>query len=122
MKNAISLTHLEYESSSERTPEYLHWHRTFKREFSKFLTQHGALNIKIAKPNHFDMHGFFTRGSQHWYFSIGDLRGFKDNMLIRTVRDDRDFTGGPNQYASLKSEEAFETGFARIVILPILPH
>ena len=33
----IYLLNCEFESSSQRTPEYLKAHRTFKREFSKIL-------------------------------------------------------------------------------------
>jgi len=58
MQNAIALTNEYFESSCGKTPQYTTWHRTFKREFSKFLTSSGATNIQIGKPNHFDMSGF----------------------------------------------------------------
>ena len=105
MKKAIKATQAEFESSSGKTPEYLAWHRLFKREFSAFLKSKGASNIEIGKPNHFDMSGFFTLGNTIWYFSISDLRGFKDNMLIRTAKHYKDYTGGMNQYAPLNQGE-----------------
>lgn len=115
MKKAINLTGQEFESSSGRTPQYLTWHRTFKREFTKFLQARGVTEIAIGKPNHFDMSGFFKApNGQLWYFSIGDLRGFKENMLIRTAKHNRDFTGGMNQYATLRSEQEFTDQFDRI--------
>jgi len=115
MKKAIKSTQQEFESSSGRTPEYLAWHRLFKREFSKFLTEYGATDIQIGKPNHFNMSGFFTVNGQAWYFSISDIRWSKDKMLIRTAKSYKDYTGGMNQYASLCSEEAFTDAFKRIV-------
>jgi hypothetical protein len=115
MKKALAATMAEFESSSAKTPEYLVWHRLFKREFTKFLGERGATNIKIGKPNHFDMSGFFTMGLQVWYFSIGDLRGFKDSMLIRTAKDYHDFRGGMNQYIPLTSVETFAKYFQSIV-------
>lgn len=116
MKKAIGLTLQEFESSSGRTPEYLAWHRTFKREFTKFLEARGCTEIAIGKPNHFDMSGFFrNKNGQLWYFSISDLRGFKDKMLIRTAKHNRDFTGGMNQYASLHTVERFTDNFDRIM-------
>lgn len=118
MKKAIQATQAEFESSSARTPEYLAWHRLFKREFTKFLESKGMTGIDISKPNHFDMSGFFKDGSkdQIWYFSISDLRGFKETMLIRTAAHYKDYTGGMNQYAALNGDEAkFIEGFERVM-------
>lgn len=114
MKKAIKATQAEFESSSGRTPEYLAWHRLFKREFTKFLESKGMTGIDIGKPNHFDMSGFFKDGGkdQIWYFAIGDLRGFKDRMLIRTAQHYKDYTGGKNEYIPLDGTEAdFVAGF-----------
>lgn len=106
MKKAIKATQADFESSSSHTPEYLSWHRLFKREFSAFLTGKGASNIVVGKPNHFDMSGFFTLGNTIWYFSISDLRGFKDTMLLRTAKHYKDYSGGRNQYVCLKHDES----------------
>lgn len=116
MKQALQLTGQYFESSSGRTPEYLQWFRCFKREFTKFLTEQGASKVSIGKPNHFDMSGFFTINHQCWYFSISDLRWSKDSMLIRTAKDERDFTGGPNQYISLDNLSDFIRNFKGIVL------
>jgi hypothetical protein len=115
MKKAIEATQAEFESSSSKTPEYLAWHKLFKKEFTKFLTNKGASNIVIGKPNHFDMSGFFTLGNTIWYFSISDLRGFKDTMLIRTAKHYQDYTGGTNQYLPLSTVERFEINFDKII-------
>lgn len=101
MNKAIRATQAHFESASNRTPEYLSWHRLFKREFTKFLVSRGATTIKIGKPNHFDMSGFFTLGNKIWYFSISDLRWSKESMLLRTARSYTDYTGGMNQYVSM---------------------
>jgi len=69
MEKAIQETKQEFISSSHRTKQYLAWHRLFKREFTKFLqTELGATRIKILRPNHFDMSGFFEVSGQVWYF------------------------------------------------------
>ena len=120
MKKAITATQKHFESSSNRTPEYLAWHRLFKREFTKFLQSRTATLIEIGKPNHFDMSGFFTIGNQAWYFRIEDVRWSKRHMLIRKAKDYKDYTGGTNHYASLEDESAFATGFARICLQNIL--
>ena len=116
MKRAIEATKQEFESASYRTPEYLAWHRLFKRELTAFLKSLGCQEVQFSKPNHFDASGFFrTPNGQAWYFSLGDLRGFKNDLLVRTAKDDRDFTGGMNQYVSLSSEATFATEMRRIL-------
>jgi len=116
MNKALAATAQYFESSSGQTPQYLAWYRLFRREFTKFLIAIGATQIQIGKPNHFDMSGFFTVGTQAWYFSISDLRGSKDKMLIRTVKSYKDYTGGLNQYVRLDNgERAFSEAFSRIV-------
>jgi hypothetical protein len=116
MLKALNATQSEFESSCSRTPEYLSWHRLFKREFTKFLTEHGATLVQIGKPNHFDMSGFFTWNGQAWYFSIGDLRGFKDTMLVRTAQHYKDYTGGQNHFVPLNmGTDHFDVEFRRVV-------
>jgi thiosulfate reductase cytochrome b subunit len=119
MKKALAATNTHFESSCSKTPQYVAWHRLFKREFTKFLTAKGATNIQIGKPNHFDMSGFFTLGNTIWYFSISDLRNFyagkAQPMLLRTAKHYKDYTGGMNQYVSMNNEEVFKIGFDRIV-------
>ena len=116
MKKALAATNVEFESSSNKTPEYLAWHRLFKKEFTNFLIGFSqATNIQISKPNHFDMSGFFTVDNQIWYFSIADIRRSKDNMLLRTAKSYKDYTGGTNNFISLKNELDFAFEFRKIV-------
>jgi hypothetical protein len=111
MKEALTATQKTFVTASNKTPEYLTWHSKFKRAFTKFLQSKGATRIEIGSPNHFDMSGFFTINNQAWYFRIEDLRWSKDKMLIRTARSYKDYTGGHNQYASLKGETEFARDF-----------
>ena len=115
MKKSFELIKQEFESSSMKTPQYLAFHRTFKREFTKLLQSLGAENVEVKKANHFDVFGFFTIANQIWYFSIGDLRWDKNTMLIRTAKNYVDYTGGSNQTVSLKDEKTFTTDLKYIV-------
>ena len=116
MKKTFKLHGEEFISSSQKTLQYKTYHRTFKREFTKALNSMGCQDIKIGKPNHFDVSGFFTApGGQMWYFSISDLRWSKDQMLIRTAKHDKDWTGGTNQFVSLASESDLLRGISRII-------
>lgn len=105
MKNALAETQKNFESSSSKTPEYLSWHRLFKREFTKFLGECGATKIQIGKPNHFDMSGFFTVNGRMWYFRIEDVRWSKGSMLVRIVQSYLDYHGGHNFDVSMNMGE-----------------
>ena len=86
----------DFESSSTRTPQYLEFHRVFKREFTQLLHPYISA-IEISKPNHFGVSGFFELPDKRiFYFSIGDLRWCKNSMLIRTATSFKDYTGGRN--------------------------
>ena len=84
----------------------------FKRGFKGYLQNYFKL-IQF-KPNlgHFFISGFFelenkeNGNKQTYYFSIEDLR-FNPTFLIRTAKDFKDFTGGTNNYLSLKDFEQF---------------
>lgn len=116
MKRAFELTQADFESSTGHTPQYMSWHRIFRREFTKFLQSLGCGNVVISRPNHFDMSGFFTsKTGQVFYFSIGDVRWLKDDMLVRTAKDYHDFTGGLNEYATLVDYKQFLREFSRII-------
>jgi len=116
MNKTFQALQKEFESSSSRTPEYLAFHRLFKREFTALLKSFSATEVTISKPNHFDVSGFFRdKTGQAWYFRLGDLRGFKDSLLIRTAKDFRDFTGGANQYLNLKDVDSFINGLQRMI-------
>ena len=98
----IYLLNCEFESSSQRTPQYLKAHRIFKREFKKILKPI-CKEIEISKPNHFDISGFFKLNDNRiYYFSIGDLRWDKI-FLIRIAKDFKDYTGGSNNFLSLEN-------------------
>ena len=117
MHAALLMTREHFESSCNRTPQYLSWHKYFEREFTKFLKERGCVEIQIGKPNHFDMSGFFKKGEQWWYFSIGDVRWYKDTMLIRTAKGPKDYTGGSNGEISLMGfGSEFAAEFDRRVI------
>lgn len=115
MKKSFDLIKEQFISSCTRTKQYLDFHRTFKREFKAYLKELGITEIEISKPNHFDISGFFKINNQIWYFSIDDLRWSKDNMLIRTAKDFKDYTGGTNQYVSLDNETIFKKQLLRII-------
>lgn len=108
MTKSLYLLGFEFESSCSRTPQYLEFHRVFKRELTKLLKPY-TKKIDISKPNHFDVTGFFQLNDDRiFYFSVGDLRWDKGSMLIRTAKGFQDYTGGSN--GSLNLDENFVEG------------
>lgn len=106
MKKSLQLLRIGFESSSTCTPEFLSFFRTFKSEITKELKLVGATDIKIYR-GHFDLHGFFKVGEQMYYLSFGDVRGSeyknRHEMLYRTAKHNKDWTGGGNQYIPLSN-------------------
>ena len=118
MEKALKATQQNFESSSQQTPEYRRWHHLFKRQLASFLLEYGITIFKPSKPNHFDFSAFFQTPNGQWYYvSISDVRGFKNDMLMRTADNEKDFQGGINCFVSLKSITDFRNDFESIVKL-----
>ena len=95
MPEAITLLKEDFESSATETKQFSCFARTFRREFHAVLKEIGCENLQISK-GHFDIYGFFTYKQQIYYFSISDVRWFKEHLMIRTATDYKDYTGGTN--------------------------
>lgn len=113
MKQSLILLKQGFESSSGKTPEFLAFFRTFKKEFTKELQFLGATNVQFSR-GHFYLSGFFTLGTQAWYFSLSDVRGMDyvlqhnpdscmAQLLYRSANDYKDYSGGANQYVRIES-------------------
>lgn len=93
----------DFESSSHKTPEFTSFARKFKNALKKELA---TINAEITAYNvgHFYVCGFFRIGEAKkcYYFSISDVRhDFGTQMMYRTAKDEKDYTGGSNQYVDI---------------------
>ena len=110
----IELLKQTFESSSCLTPQFSHFYKVFRRDFTDFLKGRGITKMTFNRM-HFEVSGFFEMpGGQIWYFNTGDVRWFKDSMLLRTAKGFDDFTGGSNNQVRYGSEEEFTEDFERI--------
>jgi hypothetical protein len=107
MENSIAQLRRGFMSSSVKTPQFKTFARTFKCEFKKELDK---INAKIEHYNvgHFYVSGFFRKYDKLYYFSLSDVRGLDPDsnscmsqLLYRTAKHLKDYTGGINQYVSL---------------------
>ena len=82
--------------------------KVFAKLFRKFIKENlppGAV-LKKFNVNHYYVSGFIERNNKYVYFSISDVRYFKnawaENILIRTAKNEEDYTGGSNRFTDLK--------------------
>ncbi|MCJ7770132.1 hypothetical protein MUP37_00995 [Candidatus Bathyarchaeota archaeon] len=73
------------------------------------ITTYGLVWAWGPKSNLFSLsssaRGFFTLlDDQIYYFNVGDVRWFKNRMLIRTAKHYEDYDGGSNGYVHLDKD------------------
>jgi len=108
MKQTVKLLEQGFESSSGKTPEFKHFARVFKKEFTTELKSIAATDI-VFSVGHFYISGFFTINGQPYYFSIPDVRGSEyrlPQLMYRTAEHYKDYTGGQNRYAKIRFDMA----------------
>jgi len=103
MKKSLALFRKGFRSNCSTTPEFKTFSQTFKRELKAELESNGATNVQF-NDGHFYLSGFYTVGTQTNYFSISDVRYFREEkILFRTTKDYKDYGGGTNRYAEIKT-------------------
>jgi hypothetical protein len=96
----------QFQSSSSTTQEF----KSFARDFNKYLVKELGTDYKVVdfSRGHFYVSGFIqNKQGQYIYFSTSDVRFFPnewyDNVLIRTAKDVKDYSGGANKRTTLKN-------------------
>lgn len=89
-----------FEQESTKTPEFLTFAKSFKSQIKKDLQQLGA-KLEVFSVGHFYLSGFFSKGGSCYYFSWhnGD-----SNLMYRTAKHTKDFSGGYNQWVKLSED------------------
>lgn len=96
-----------FRSSTSNTPVFNQFFDLFKKDFTKELMMLGAEDIEFTK-GHFYISGFFRLKEQWIYFSLSDVRSQFGSgvpqLLVRTAKHNKDFTGGINNYVNIEPE------------------
>ena len=102
MKHMIDWIGVNFQSSSGLTEQF----SEFARDFKRYIKQQLYPNQYIAgwSRGHFYVSGFvrciYKQGDRFVYFSVSDVRHFPgdwwNHVLIRTAKNDKDYTGGTN--------------------------
>lgn len=96
----------DFESSSSLTPEFAE----FRKEIKKYIKNILDKNLELIMPFgslHFAFSGFIKNKltEKYVYFSSSDVRywpnAWYNNLLIRTAKNEKDFTGGSNDWCRL---------------------
>lgn len=97
-----------FDSGSVNSDKFNDFFEKFKVSFTNELKKVKATNLQFSK-GHFYLSGFFTVGEQVMYFSLSDVRWFNNynwngqpEMLIRTAKHDKDYTGGGNNFVAIE--------------------
>lgn len=95
----------EFQSSSSKTEEFKQFSRDFKSDLKKLIKDEAFL--RTFRVGHFYVSGFIERNNKLVYFSISDVRNWHDkwydNVLVRTAKHTKDWTGGANNFCELKN-------------------
>ncbi len=82
--------------------------KVFARAFRSYVKKNLPPNSILVSFNtgHYYISGFVKRGDKYVYFSISDVRHFSgswiDDILIRTAKHEKDYTGGCNNSTTLE--------------------
>ena len=101
MQAMVKLLNVALESSSYETAEFKSLFTKLRNLLKKEFNRIGATDVTFNKL-HFGMSGFFKVNEQWFYFSFSDFRSVTETMLIRTAKDNTDYSGGSNHYLLVK--------------------
>lgn len=96
---------MEFMSTSGKSSQYVECGKDLKKVLKKIFGEEYKVELNIG---HFYFSGFISKDNKYCYFSIEDLRDSKscfDDILFRSARDNKDFTGGSNHYCSCEEFE-----------------
>ena len=86
--------------------DFMNWAKEFKHMIQEQIALVGGTDYK-QNTGHYYVSGFFKVGEQCYYISCSDVRHWSyddivNDILIRTARDYKDYTGGRNCRVSIE--------------------
>lgn len=95
-----------FSSGGTTGQDFKRFARLFKNYLKKALSSKG-LQVTNYSSGHYILSGFVTNSQQYVYFSVSDVRHFPgawhNNILVRTAKHEKDYTGGSNNFCSLQN-------------------
>jgi hypothetical protein len=102
MKRLKNLANQVEDWGGQTSKSFKSFARKFKNDLAKELIKKNC-TITAFSTGHYYVSGFFRNADGLcFYFSISDVRYFGfGQMLYRTARDEKDYTGGRNRYVDI---------------------
>lgn len=98
-----------FSSGGTTGPDYKSFERKYRNILKEVAGNIGAELISFSK-NHYSFSAFIKKEEKFVYISISDVRHFpnewQNNILIRTATNEKDYSGGFNQYTTLENLES----------------
>lgn len=95
----------EFSSGSTTGQDFNLFQKEFKKHIKKILLP--GMELINFGANHYYLSGFIKKEKKFFYFSISDVRHFPGNwfrnILIRTAKSEKDYTGGSNNSTTLEN-------------------
>ena len=96
---------------SDLGQDFKDFFRKEKKRLTSIFKEMGCTEIKMDYGFYY-FSGFLTApNGQIYYFSCSDTRGGYNQLLIRTAKHYKDWTGGSNQYIGIKKEDILRFRF-----------
>lgn len=110
IKDLENYLNYEFSSGGYTGEDYKKFERLYINYLKSLLKENGWELVKVNK-NHYEFSAFFLCNNKYIYFSISDVRFWNNNwynkILLRTAKNDTDYTGGQNLYTSLPNLKHF---------------
>ena len=103
---------MEFMSTSGKSSQCIECGKDLKKVLKKIFGEDYQVDLSIG---HFYFSGFISKDDKYCYFCIEDLRDTNscfDNVLYRSAKNNKDFTGGSNHFCNC---EEFEISVKRLL-------
>ncbi len=104
LKELAKYTHYTFSSGCDTGEDYKSFQRKYINYLKSIANEYGWELVKTIK-GHYEFSAFFKFKDRFAYMSISDVRFFKNewfsNILIRTAKNEKDYTGGQNNYTNI---------------------
>lgn len=95
----------EFSNGPTKWPDFLEFSKEFKQLLTQ-ITKELEATLLMGSPGHYYLSWFVEKMGKYVYGNTSDVRHFsnhrRDNILVRTAKDEKDFMGGQNQYTTIR--------------------
>lgn len=104
IKNLEKYLDYEFSSGCYTGEDYKQFQTKYVNYLRSLCKQNGWELVNVGR-NHYEFTAFIKSDNRYVYFSISDVRYWQNEwykrILIRTANNEKDYTGGNNNYTSL---------------------